>query len=232
MSYSHMADGGVMHNQQMWPAPTALAYSQAPGEAAAYDAQFDNDRVCQGQQSMCGEENPVQAMRSPYGAQSGPMTQPGYEHQHPAPAPIQGMGAPGQYMAPISASGKQQPLAQQPLAQQQYMAPQSYYSMAPEQHPGEQVIIGEFGKPHIMPGSYLETNKRSANIICPNCRQYVFTQVKTRPGARTVVAAAAIFAVYWPLAFIPFVAKPLKKKVHICPRCGHKIGKVVTVTPV
>ncbi|KAJ2796729.1 hypothetical protein H4R20_005437 [Coemansia guatemalensis] len=227
-----MASGGIMHNQQVWPAPPAIAYAQAPGEAAAYDAQFDNDRAFQGQQQMYAEENPVQTMRSPYGAQSGPMAQPNYEHQHPGPTPVQSMAAPGQYMAPLSASGKQQSMPQLQQQQQQYMVPQSYYSMPGEQHPGEQVIIGEFSKAHIMPGSYLETNKRSANVVCPNCRQYVFTQVKTRPGARTVVAAAAIFAVYWPLAFIPFVAKPLKKKVHMCPRCGHKIGKVVTVTPV
>ncbi|KAJ2615797.1 hypothetical protein H4S08_001067 [Coemansia sp. RSA 1365] len=233
-----MAGGGVVHSQQVWP---TSAHIQGPGEAASYDAQFENN-VYQGGHQMHGEDNPAQTMRSPYGTQSGPIAQPNYEHYQPAPAPVQGMGASGQYTGPPPVNCNQQSFAQQPLAQQpppqqpqqqqQYAAPQSYYNMPIDQQANGQVIIGEFNKSHIMPGSYLETNKRSANVICPNCRQYVFTQVKTRTGARTVVAAAAIFAVYWPLAFIPFVAKSLKKKVHMCPRCGHKIGKVVTVTPV
>ncbi|KAJ1742796.1 hypothetical protein LPJ68_001586 [Coemansia sp. RSA 1086] len=98
-------------------------------------------------------------------------------------------------------------------------------------NPGEQVAVGGLNRSYLAPGSYIHNNKKAAIVVCPQCRQQVLTQVKCRPGARTVVAAAAMFAVYWPLAVIPFVAKPLKRKVHMCPRCGHKIGKVVTITP-
>ncbi|KAJ2782130.1 proline dehydrogenase [Coemansia javaensis] len=96
---------------------------------------------------------------------------------------------------------------------------------------GGHVMVGGVRPNHLMPGSYVQTNKVPAYIVCPHCRQQVLTKVKTRSSARTFVAAAAIFTVYWPLAFVPFVARPLKKKVHFCTRCGRNIGKVVTVTP-
>ncbi|KAJ1848634.1 hypothetical protein LPJ70_000929, partial [Coemansia sp. RSA 2708] len=135
-------------------------------------------------------------MRSQYGTQPGPVGHAPYE-QAPAAASVPSMH-PGQPMG---------------------MHPPSYY-------PHEQVAVGGLNRSYLAPGSYVHNNKKAASLICPNCKQQVLTQVKTKPGARTVVAAAAIFAVYWPLAFIPFIAKPLKRKVHVCPRCSHKIGKV------
>ncbi|KAJ2850761.1 hypothetical protein IWW36_001656 [Coemansia brasiliensis] len=147
-------------------------------------------------------EYPGATMRAQL-AQSGPVSHPPYD--------ATAASAPSLYPSQLQA-GKQPP---------------SYY---PGQ-PNEQVAVGGLNRSYLAPGSYVHSNKKAAIVVCPQCRQQVLTQVKCRPGARTVVAAAAMFAVYWPLAVIPFVAKPLKRKVHMCPRCGHKIGKIVTITP-
>ncbi|KAJ2817871.1 hypothetical protein IWW50_006015, partial [Coemansia erecta] len=191
-------------------------YSSHPkqvGEAAAYDAQFrDTGRPTSMHDAYSGP-----TMRSQPAAHPGPISHNPYEQpvgQNPyEQQPVAAVSVPS--LHPSQHPGKLQP--------------PSYYPMYP--NPNEQVAIGGLSRGYLAPGSYVHNNKKSACLVCPQCKQHVLTQVKTRAGARTVVAAAAIFAVYWPLAFIPFVAKPLKRKVHVCPRCGHKIGKVVTITP-
>ncbi|KAJ2452852.1 hypothetical protein EV183_002661 [Coemansia sp. RSA 2336] len=141
-----------------------------------------------------------------------------------ATRPVSVHGYPGATMR--TQCGQSGPVSHAPYEVPVYQSQPSFPA-----HPGEQVAVGGLNRSYLAPGSYIHNNKKAAIVVCPQCRQQVLTQVKCRPGARTVVAAAAMFAVYWPLAVIPFVAKPLKRKVHMCPRCGHKIGKVVTITP-
>ncbi|KAJ2694383.1 hypothetical protein H4R19_005920 [Coemansia spiralis] len=200
--------------QHPHPWPTAAPQPQ-PGEATTFDARFhDTQYYSEARQpGVAGS----QAGPARYAAHPGAAGGTGYEHMgvHPMPTANQSqyMGAQSQFM-PGPGSINPHP---------------AYGGWPPERT--DHVAIGGLSRSHLMPGSYVQSNEMPAYIVCPYCRQSILTKVKTKTGARTVVAAAAIFAVYWPLAFIPFVAKPLKKKVHVCTRCGHKIGKVVTVTP-
>ncbi|KAJ2770099.1 hypothetical protein IWQ57_002814, partial [Coemansia nantahalensis] len=184
--------------------------------AMSYDAQFHSAS----RHPAMADPQPGPAMSAAharYPAQPGPAGNVGYEHLgvHPVAAASQSqyMGAPSQFMPGPGSINPQPPLG----------------GWGPDRT--SHVAIGGLTRAHLQPGSYVQTNKAPAYIVCPHCRQSILTKVTTKTGARTVVAAAAIFIAYWPLAFIPFVAKPLKKKVHVCTRCGYKIGNVVTVTP-
>ncbi|KAJ2378113.1 hypothetical protein IW150_000993 [Coemansia sp. RSA 2607] len=82
------------------------------------------------------------------------------------------------------------------------------------------------------PGSYVTMEKVPAVINCPRCYAPIITKLKSKATAKTVVAAAAIGFIFWPLAFVPFVSNRMKKTVHVCPNCHHTLGKVVTVASV
>ncbi|KAI8322974.1 hypothetical protein GQ54DRAFT_303659 [Martensiomyces pterosporus] len=82
------------------------------------------------------------------------------------------------------------------------------------------------------PGSYIEVEDAPAMLDCPHCKQPIISQIKTKSGTKTVVAAVAITLVFWPLAFVPFVSSRFKKKIHICPHCKKNLGKIVTVTAI
>ncbi|KAJ1722797.1 hypothetical protein LPJ53_002811 [Coemansia erecta] len=94
------------------------------------------------------------------------------------------------------------------------------------------VVVDGVEGMQLPPDSYIEVTDVPANVKCPNCGKDIVTQIKTKTGTRTVVAAAAIFVVFWPLAFIPFMSKRLKKKIHVCPHCHHNLGKVISLTAV
>ncbi|KAJ2830926.1 hypothetical protein GGI24_001774 [Coemansia furcata] len=97
---------------------------------------------------------------------------------------------------------------------------------------GQTVVVDGVEGVRLPPGAYVEVKDVPANLTCPKCHQPIVTQIKTKTGTKTVVAAVAIALVFWPLAFIPFMSKRLKKKIHVCPHCKHNLGDVVTVTAV
>ncbi|KAJ2685023.1 hypothetical protein IWW39_004534 [Coemansia spiralis] len=97
---------------------------------------------------------------------------------------------------------------------------------------GQKVVVDGVEGVRLPPGSYIEVKDIPANITCPKCLQPIVTQIKTKTGTKTVVAAVAIALVFWPLAFIPFMSRRLKKKIHVCPHCKHNLGDIVTVTAV
>ncbi|KAJ2162203.1 hypothetical protein GGF46_000820 [Coemansia sp. RSA 552] len=225
MSYPYaprdsLPNGGVYS----WPAPQP----RGVGEAAAYDAQFDGGKPMSVAYSADGgTPGPMHGysglsgptMRSYPGGASAQRAGPVNNNSNPYAEPQPAMSAPT--LVPL---GSQMAPGSQPMA--------PYYSQSSSpMAPGDHVVVGGLKRGYLAPGSYVHSNKKPASILCPQCHQQIITKVDAKVGARTLVAAAAICAVYWPLAFIPFVAKPLKKRVHSCTRCGHKIGKVVTVTP-
>ncbi|KAJ1798683.1 hypothetical protein LPJ56_006755 [Coemansia sp. RSA 2599] len=108
-------------------------------------------------------------------------------------------------------------------------APPVSHSNSPQR---QTVVVDGVQGVNLPPDSYIEVTDVPANVKCPNCHQDIVTQIKTKTGTRTVVAAAAIFVVFWPLAFIPFMSKRLKKQIHVCPHCKHKLGKVISLTAV
>ncbi|OLY77676.1 hypothetical protein AYI68_g8291 [Smittium mucronatum] len=67
------------------------------------------------------------------------------------------------------------------------------------------------------------------NIVCPRCKKNVLTMVERKYGVKTGIAVGATAFVCWPLFWVPFLIKPLKDKVHICPNCNFNIGKNVYV---
>ncbi|KAJ1896330.1 hypothetical protein LPJ66_004057 [Kickxella alabastrina] len=102
----------------------------------------------------------------------------------------------------------------------------------PTAAPGQTTVIDGVTGVKVPKDSYIEVTDVPANVKCPNCHKDIVTQIETKTGARTVVAAAAIFVVFWPLAWVPFVSKHMKKKIHVCPYCHHKLGKVISLTAV
>ncbi|KAI7829099.1 LITAF-like zinc ribbon domain-containing protein [Kickxella alabastrina] len=123
-----------------------------------------------------------------------------------------------------SLPANQQPLQQQMVQQQQQpnMSFTKTYSALP--------ILKSSYQMH--PSSYVTLDKMPANINCPRCNAPIITQLKTKTGTTAVVAAVAIAFVFWPLAFLPFMSKRMKKTIHVCPNCQHNLGKVVTVSAV
>ncbi|KAJ1947120.1 hypothetical protein FBU59_001912 [Linderina macrospora] len=113
--------------------------------------------------------------------------------------------------------------------------PSGYHGAPPpfqnkDNMPQDRAIPGQQMK--LDPGTYIEIEGAPAKLDCPYCHLPIITQIKTKTGTKTVVAAVAIAVVFWPLAFIPFVSKRMKKSVHICPHCRKDLGKIVTVSAV
>ncbi|KAJ1812819.1 hypothetical protein LPJ56_003703 [Coemansia sp. RSA 2599] len=171
--------------------------------------------------------NPYANDRQSYpatGVQPGPVSQPSFVH-HTGPQGQQSfvhqLGPPVMMTAeqPLYAPQAQQPNALPPAVPGYYQASHlPYYSC--------------IGNPNMPPGSYITMDKIPANINCPRCNTPIITKIKSKATAKTVVAAAAIGFIFWPLAFVPFMSRRMKKTVHVCPKCSHTLGKVVTVASV
>ncbi|KAJ1851150.1 hypothetical protein LPJ73_003136 [Coemansia sp. RSA 2703] len=149
------------------------------------------------------------------------------------------------YQAPYGPYSQQQPVAGPSSGPSPYGPygdtnnPPAYAPDAPpvgtahSNNGGRQTVVVDGVEGVKLPAdSYIEVTDVPANVKCPNCGKDIVTQIKTKTGTRTVVAAAAIFVVFWPLAFIPFLSKRLKKKIHVCPYCQHNLGKVISLTAV
>ncbi|KAJ2895368.1 hypothetical protein GGI21_005162 [Coemansia aciculifera] len=95
---------------------------------------------------------------------------------------------------------------------------------------GQKVVVDGVQGTQLPQGAYVEVKGVPACIMCPNCHQPIVTQIETKTGTKTVVAAVAVALVFWPLAWLPFMFRRLKKKIHVCPYCKHELGKVLTVS--
>ncbi|KAI7827877.1 hypothetical protein BX661DRAFT_182636 [Kickxella alabastrina] len=89
--------------------------------------------------------------------------------------------------------------------QQQNYPPTAGPSSGPSPY-GPYVIDGVTGV-KVPKDSYIEVTDVPANVKCPNCHKDIVTQIETKTGARTV-------------------------KIHVCPYCHHKLGKVISLTAV
>ncbi|KAJ1997900.1 hypothetical protein H4R26_005657 [Coemansia thaxteri] len=107
-----------------------------------------------------------------------------------------------------------------------------HQAQAQAQVQGQSTVVDGTKGIHLSPGAYIEVKNVPANLTCPHCHVPIVTQIKTKTGTKTVVAAVAIALVFWPLAFIPFLSKRMKKSIHVCPHCKKDLGKVVSVTAV
>ncbi|KAJ1642898.1 hypothetical protein J3B02_006154 [Coemansia erecta] len=200
--------------------PGTLPPASYPDDSAAYNSHrqsvqstdlYDDAPVSRGNANA----------QSPYQAPNGPYGQP----QPPATGPQAGPQAgPQSGPSPYGPYGDSNPPVYQPDA-----PPVSHSKGSPQQ---QTVVVDGVEGMNLPPDSYIEVTDVPANVKCPNCHKDIVTQIKTKTGARTVVAAAAIFVVFWPLAFIPFMSKRLKKQIHVCPYCKHKLGKVISLTAV
>ncbi|KAJ2061623.1 hypothetical protein GGI17_002996 [Coemansia sp. S146] len=132
-----------------------------------------------------------------------------------------GANVPGSAASPYGAQAQPQGMGNWIPAQQLQQVPV-----------GQKVVVDGVEGMRLAPGAYVEVKDVPANLTCPKCHQPIVTQIKTKTGTKTVVAAVAIALVFWPLAFIPFMSRRLKKKIHVCPHCKHNLGDVVTVTAV
>lgn len=63
--------------------------------------------------------------------------------------------------------------------------------------------------------------------ICPHCQKcHVRTRIRTAPNWVTWLVAIALFLIFWPICWIPFVADCLKRTDHYCQYCGVLVGSV------
>ncbi|KAJ1876366.1 hypothetical protein LPJ57_004522 [Coemansia sp. RSA 486] len=163
---------------------------------------------------------------SPVNRSSNNAAQTSYQSPYGPYAQSQGPQAgPQSGPSPYGPYGDNYPPAYQPDA-----PPVSHNNSSHQQQ--QTVVVDGVQGVNLPPDSYIEVTDVPAQIKCPNCHKDIVTQIKTKTGTRTVVAAAAIFVVFWPLAFIPFMSKRLKKQIHVCPHCKHKLGKVISLTAV
>lgn len=77
----------------------------------------------------------------------------------------------------------------------------------------------------LKPGTYTQSTTAPISIECPNCKIRVLATIERRTSGRTFAAAGAIFIIFWPLSFVPFVSRHMKKRVHCCPICHYKLQK-------
>ncbi|KAJ1896331.1 hypothetical protein LPJ66_004058 [Kickxella alabastrina] len=98
--------------------------------------------------------------------------------------------------------------------------------------PGQAMIVNGVEGVQVAGTSYIEVADMPARVTCPKCQKDIVTQIETKTGTRTVVVAVAVFIAFWPLVWVPFMSKRLKKKIHVCPHCHHKLGKIISLTTV
>ena len=73
----------------------------------------------------------------------------------------------------------------------------------------------------------LDSRRPVTLTYCPNCTQeHVTTFTKSKANGITWVCVGVGVAVFWPLCWVPLVAKPFKQTNHYCKNCGVKVGQV------
>ncbi|KAJ2635592.1 hypothetical protein GGF40_003517 [Coemansia sp. RSA 1286] len=161
----------------------------------------------------------------PVGSKPGPINQPSF---------VRHTGPQGQYSFVHQLGPPIVPNSEQPVYMSQTQVPNGPQPGMPAYYPpnSQLAYYSYVGNPKMPPGSYITMEKIPANINCPRCNAPILTKVKSKTTAKTVVAAAAMGFIFWPLAFVPFMSRRMKKTVHVCPNCCHTLGKVVTVASV
>lgn len=88
-------------------------------------------------------------------------------------------------------------------------------------------------------GARADINIEPVNTRCPQCRQLVTTDIQKHIGTKNYAVTAAVAALgliikapvtVMPLALTTYGLNFLKSKVHVCPECGYKMGKHVTIS--
>jgi len=71
----------------------------------------------------------------------------------------------------------------------------------------------------------VEVKSATQNLGCPVCHRYQKPIVHYHTGAGTWLMALALFFLFFPLFWVPFVWKKCKDKDYIYPSCGTVISK-------
>eukprot|EP00934_Nitzschia_sp_Nitz4_P003504 Nitzschia sp. Nitz4//scaffold16_size188269//28917//29330//NITZ4_001774-RA/size188269-exonerate_protein2genome-gene-0.133-mRNA-1//1//CDS//3329538464//3494//frame0 len=108
---------------------------------------------------------------------------------------------------------------------------QSQQKPTPAQEPTQVVTVAAAQQyPQVTGGTpYVHIASRDPVVLsyCPKCQQQqVATRTRTKATGTTCVLATVTFCVFWPLFWVPFVARPCKQTNHYCAKCGNKVGRV------
>jgi predicted RNA-binding Zn-ribbon protein involved in translation (DUF1610 family) len=89
---------------------------------------------------------------------------------------------------------------------------------------GTAVPVASVEHPHYV---RIDSRKPVTLSYCPNCaKPHVTTHTLTKANGVTMVCVVAGVVVFWPLFWVPLVAKPMKQTNHYCQNCGVKVGRV------
>lgn len=83
--------------------------------------------------------------------------------------------------------------------------------------------------PGMVRPQYLHVGGRKPVMLtrCPHCASsHKMTRIHTKTTGTTWVCVVAGAVIFWPLCWVPLVAKPFKQTNHYCKHCGTKIGRV------
>ena len=109
----------------------------------------------------------------------------------------------------------------------------SYYTAAAAAAPAANpvTVVSHSGNENafVQSPSYVWIGTRKPVILshCPNCsKAHVATTTRTKITGATWLGVVAGLAIFWPLCWIPLVAKPMKQTNHYCESCNAKVGRV------
>ncbi|XP_063717803.1 lipopolysaccharide-induced tumor necrosis factor-alpha factor homolog [Symsagittifera roscoffensis] len=64
------------------------------------------------------------------------------------------------------------------------------------------------------------TGSSPVKMICPECGDYVKTEVRQAPTLKAIVACSIMMVLFlWCFCWIPLCMKRCKEDVHMCPKC-------------
>ncbi|KAI3389469.1 hypothetical protein SNEBB_004208 [Seison nebaliae] len=83
-----------------------------------------------------------------------------------------------------------------------------------------QVLPGQ----NVPPGAYL---RKPMDIICPYCRKYITTKMRTKPNIKTFFFSLGFFFCCICLTCAPYFIRSMNTCKHKCPNCKKTIGRAV-----
>jgi predicted RNA-binding Zn-ribbon protein involved in translation (DUF1610 family) len=76
---------------------------------------------------------------------------------------------------------------------------------------------------------YIDVGSRKPVVLtyCPQCaKEHVTTTTRTKVTGTTWICVAVGIIIFWPLFWVPLVARPMKQTNHYCSSCGTKVGRI------
>lgn len=138
------------------------------------------------------------------------------------------------YMQNFPQQPNQQMLMANQPNQQMFMANQSNQQIFMGNQPNQQIFTPIYQAPMFQPiinqmtaiTSSIPTYRTNQQLFCPFCKSIVFTNIVFEPGAGTWIMCLLLGICIGLFGFIVFCIDDCKDCIHICSRCGNRLGTV------